>query len=265
MPKLDLNRLAKKVQKSAGDIAKTVSDAASKLPDVKAENVSDTVKDVSSRGQAVLSSMVSRGKEALSRRSEKSEEKVPETENEIVLSPSDALRIIYGLMSIDGNISPEEEDKFALIGKELDPRFDEYKDDLIQGCRAVAANAADPQDHYDLIHEHILEIIKSAVPDYASGIRGKLLLWDLFAIAYSDNHYDETEKRLIRFVSRALHIDQVIAMEMEQALQTMMAIEAEEEWLRTTNRQYRKVEERMNELSDRKQAVMQGIQALIMD
>ena len=49
MPKLDLNRLAKKVQKSAGDIAKTVSDTAGKLPDMKLENVTSAVKDVSVR------------------------------------------------------------------------------------------------------------------------------------------------------------------------------------------------------------------------
>ena len=266
MPKLDLSSIAKKVQKSAGEVTKTVADAAGKLPDVKTENVTDALKEASKKGQAAFSSAVSKGKEVLAGSGEDKAGTVDEeTKREIVLSPKDALQIVYGLMVIDSNISPEEEEKFFLIGKEFDPKFEEYKAELLNECKAWTKEAVDQQDHYDIIHDHIQNIIHSADRNKDEGIRGKLLLWDLFAIAYSDNHYDESEKRLIRFISRSLQIDQVTVMEMEQTLQTVTAIETEMEWLRTTDRQYRKIEERMNELSDRKQAIMQSIQMLITD
>ena len=271
MPKFDLNNLAKKVQKSAGGLAKAVADAAEIMPDVKAEDVTDAVKDATQKGQSVLNSVIARSREALQKKEEEKkakeknagEESAPE--REVCLTPPDALMVIYGLMSIDGSIQAGEADKFDLIGKELDPGYDGYKEELIQKCMLVTKDAADEQDRYDLILGQVSDIIKSAEKSKSAGIRGKLLLWDLYAIAYSDGHYDETEKRLIRFISRLLHIDSVIAMEMEQTLQTMITIEKEEAWLRTTDRQYQIVEARMNELADRKQVVMQGIQALIAD
>ena len=44
-----------------------------------------------------------------------------------------------------------------------------------------------------------------------------------------------------------------------------MAIEDEENWLRNSDRSYAVVEERMKEVEDRKNTIMQGVKALIAD
>ena len=264
MPLFDLNKLAKIVQKSAEGIAKTVSDAAEKLPDIKTDNMTDIMKDMTQKGQSALNSVVAKGKDVLNKKSEAAAEKSGHGKN-ITLSAPDALEIIYCLMAIDGSITPEEEEKFLLIGKELDASFEEYKEELFGKCKELGQGAADEQEYYDILHNHIADIIRSTNQKPETGISGKLLLWDLYAVAYSDEDYSDVERRLIRFICRALNIDNVIALEMEQTIQTMRTIEAEEAWLRTTDRQYKEVESRMNELADRKQAIMQAIHMLILD
>ena len=54
-------------------------------------------------------------------------------------------------------------------------------------------------------------------------------------------------------------------MEMEHTIRSLIAIENEEEWLKSTDRPYKVIEERINELADRKNTIMQGVNALIAD
>ena len=224
-------------------------------------------------GQTAFSSAVAKSKEAAAkleqqaaRKKEADKETVyPLSDGEITLSAKGALQIIYYLMSADGQVAGEEKAEFNLIGKELDPGFAEYRDTIIDQCSSALQDTADKDDYYDTIHDQVSDIIRTAKTNTGDGIRGKLLLWDLYAVAYSDSSYSEEERRLIRTICKALQIDQVVAQEMEQSLRTMRAIENEEQWLKTTNRQYATVEARINELADRKQAVMQGIQMLIAD
>ena len=93
----------------------------------------------------------------------------------------------------------------------------------------------------------------------------KLLLWDLLAVAQSDNRYQEEEAKLIRYIARHLEVDKSIVPEMENASRTLMAIENEITWLKATDRPFGTVEPVMNELSDRKVAIMQGVRDLIND
>jgi len=273
MPLFDLNKIAKQVQKSAGDIAKTVSDTAGKVGEMKQEDMAKAAKKAVQAGQTAFNSAVAKSKEAAAKieqqavrkRETDQEADHPCSEGEITLSANGALQIIYYLMSADGQVAGEEEAEFELIGRELDPGFAEYRDSIIEKCSSAVQDAADKDEYYDIIHDQVSDIIKAANIKSDSGIRGKLLLWDLYAVAYSDNSYSEEERRLIRMICRALQIDQAVALEMEQTLRTMRAIENEEKWLKTTNRQYATVEARMNELADRKQAIMQGIQMLIAD
>ena len=264
----DLNKIAKNVQKSAEGIAKAVTDTIDKAPKV---NVADVMKDATKKGQEALDSIASMGKSIISKpesaenKSEKGSAKQEASSRELIISTEGALKVIYFLMSIDGTISPEEEEKFDSVGQELDPSFDDYKTELLEGCQNVLKDVLVQEDYYDIIYDQVSEVIRSSASEKQEGIRGKLLLWDLYAVAYSDEDYSESEKRLIRAVCRAMHIDAAVALEMEQTLRTILAIEKEENWLKTTTRQYSIVEDRLNELADRKQAIMQGIQMLIAD
>lgn len=270
MALFDLNKVAKKVQKSAEGLKKTVSDTAGKVSEIKTADIGNAVKSAAQAGQAALNTAVAKGKDVaakLDQASEKKEEKgnAAASGGEKILAAADAIKIIYYLMLADGEVSPEEDEKFELIGKELDPNFREYQEALMSGSKESLQGALDKQEYADLIHEQVSDVIRNSDTGSGTGIRGKLLLWDLYAVAYSDTSFSDEEKRFIRFVCRALNIDPVVGQEMEQSLLAITAIEEEERYLRTTNRQYGKVEGRMNELADRKQAVMQGIQMLIID
>ncbi len=297
MALFDLGKIAKKLQEAgeeiaktaadaAGklpdvgkDIAKTVSGAAGKIPDIIPDEVTDVVKNVAQAGQDTLNNVVSSVTGGKSTEEAAEEERLQKELDEMVkaaqnldipdpeetVSVEGALKIIYCLMSVDGNVSPEEQEKFNLIGKEMDSQFTEHMDALIKECKERTKGADDAEERYEIIHDYVSDIIRESKVTNASGIRGKLLLWNLFAVIYSDASYSEEEKRLIRYICRTLRIDKTVSMEMEHTLKSLIAIEKEEDWLKTTTRQYKKVEERLNELADRKNAIMQSVYALIAD
>ena len=101
--------------------------------------------------------------------------------------------------------------------------------------------------------------------DVQDGIRGKVLLWDLMTVSYSDNEKSVAERRLIRYVAESFGIEKTICIEMDQTIQTLIAVEKEIAWLKTTDRPYLEIEARINELADRKNAIMSGVQALLAD
>ena len=96
-------------------------------------------------------------------------------------------------------------------------------------------------------------------------IRPTVLLWDLVSIAFAEKEYSANEKRLIRSVARTLGIDASILKEMESTIQTMTALNEEENVLKTANRRYSEVEPFINEIADRKQTIMQNMRALMLD
>ena len=90
-------------------------------------------------------------------------------------------------------------------------------------------------------------------------------MWDLLTVAYSEGEYSSNEKRLLRFIAKCLGVDYAILLEMEHTVRTLLAIEAEENWLKNTDRSYAVVEERVNELTERKNTIMLGIRTLMVD
>ena len=54
-------------------------------------------------------------------------------------------------------------------------------------------------------------------------------------------------------------------MEMENSLQTMIALETEENWLKSTNRPYAEIQKHLDEIEVRKETVMRSVKALMMD
>jgi hypothetical protein len=62
-----------------------------------------------------------------------------------------------------------------------------------------------------------------------------------------------------------MNIDMSVMLEMEASVQTLLAIRKEEEFLKASNRKYAEVEVHMNEIADRKNVIMQSVQALMTD
>ena len=273
MALFDLKNIKKNIQKSADDLRKTVSDAAENLPDtVKSINVGDSVKDAAHVGQSALGSLVSKGSAAIgdqlskTKKTDAAVKSALETDKagDRIVSVKDSLKLIYCLMAADGSISPEEEEKFQEIGTSLDPDFELWKDALIEDLSMKEAVLTDEEEYFDFIHDYAAEILYKA-EDTGEGIGAKTLIWDLLVMAFSEGDYSANEKRLIRFVAKALKIDLAVPLEMEQTLRTITALNKEEEWLKSTNRPYSVIEEQVNALKERRETILTGVHALMED
>lgn len=286
MALFNLKKLKDTVEKSADSIKKSVSDAAEKMPEsAKNINISESMKDMAGKGQSMMDILKAKGDELVSSRKEKEDETKAAIKNalrdkkggEAVFSVRDALRIMYCMMLIDGNVSEEEEEKFCEIGLACDQDFDACKKQLIDECNGVVQSesaqgidfvsiaSVDSEEYYDQIHDYVGDLIKEENFYQTEGVRAKWLIWNLLAIAYSEGDYSTNERRLMRYIAKKSGVDNTVLLEMEHTFSTLIAIEKEEEWLKSSDRPYKVIEERVVELSNRKNAIMQGINALISD
>ncbi len=175
---------------------------------------------------------------------------------------NNTLKIIYYLMAVDGEIYQGEERKFIEIGIEFDKDFLDKKAIIENECKNQMDKAYDVEDHFEVIKEGIYkELININSND--SMVTPKLLLWDLLSIAYSDNRYSSKERELIKYIARNLDIDKSTFIEMESSIETFIALENEEKWLKTTNKQYSITEEKIIELENRKNTILKSIKELI--
>ncbi len=179
------------------------------------------------------------------------------------ISTKNAIKIFYYLMAVDGEVFHSEDEKFDEIGIEIDPNFAEHKAGIISECKAQMDKVIDPEDYYDVIQDGVEEAI--LIPDTTadSFITPKLLVWDLLTIAYSDEKYDEKERKLLKYIVRKFNIDAAIFLEMENTLQTLMDLEKELNWIKTTNKPYLTIEAHVNELQDRKNCIFESVKDLI--
>ena len=155
--------------------------------------------------------------------------------------------------------------------------FDACKKQLIDECNGVVQSesaqgidfvsiaSVDSEEYYDQIHDYVGDLIKEENFYQTEGVRAKWLIWNLLAIAYSEGDYSTNERRLMRYIAKKSGVDNTVLLEMEHTFSTLIAIEKEEEWLKSSDRPYKVIEERVVELSNRKDTIMQGINALISD
>ena len=179
------------------------------------------------------------------------------------ISTRSALKIIYYLMAVDGEIFHSEEEKYDSIGKELDPDFAQNKDQIVKECQAQLDKVIEAEDFYDVLQDGVEDALLMSRQTADSFITPKLLVWDLLTVAYSDESYDESERKLIKYIVRKTNIDKAVFLEMESSLLTLMDIEKELTWIKTTNRPYLVIEALVNELADRKNVIFESVKDLI--
>ena len=216
-----------------------------KLPDVKAV-VSD-----------VTDSIKKKGKDSAKSKSDS------ETLEIKIISTRSALKIIYYLMAVDGELFHSEEEKFDSIGRELDPDFAEHKEQIIAECQTQLDKVIEPEDFYDVLQDGVEDALLASRQTADSIITPKLLVWNLLTLAYSDEQYDEAERKLIKYIVRKTNIDKAVFLEMESSILTLMDIEKELAWVKTTDRPYLVIEGMVNELADRKNVIFESVKDLI--
>ena len=179
------------------------------------------------------------------------------------IATRNALQIIYYLMAADGTVYHSEEEKFDAIGAALDPNFADSKPAICKDCQAQLEKIIDPEDCYDVLKDGVEDAIQSSNETADTFITPKLLVWDLLTIAYSDESYDETERKLLKYIVRKLQIDKAVFLEMESSILTILDIEKEIAWIKTTDRPYLTIEARVNELTKRQAAIFDSVKDLI--
>ena len=179
------------------------------------------------------------------------------------IATKSALKIIYYLMAADGEIFRSEEEKFDSIGKELDPNFADNKEQIVKECRAQLDKVIDPEDYYDVLQDGVEDALLVSRQTNDTFVTPKLLVWDLLTIAYSDEKYDDAERKLLKYIVRKLNIDRAIFLEMESSILTLMDIEKELAWIKTTSKPYLTIESMVNELADRKNVIFESVKDLI--
>ena len=116
---------------------------------------------------------------------------------------------------------------------------------------------------YDALQDGVEAAIASSQKAVGAYISAKHLVWNLLSVAYSDEKYDDTERRLLKYIVRKLNIDKAVFLEMESSMLTLMDIERELTWIKTTNRPYLTIEAMVNELADRKNVIFESVLDLI--
>ena len=197
----------------------------------------------------------------------KKEDDAPAEEEGILsitsVSTKSALKVFYFLMAADGKLADEEEVKFDLLGHEIAPDYEGLKEQVIADCRVQMDKMIDPEDYNDVIQDGVENALTASVKTEDSFITPKLLVWDLLTIAYSEGEYDERERKLIKYVVRKLNIDKAVFLEMESSIQTLMDLEKEQQWIKTTDRQYLTIEGMVNEIEARKHVIFDSVKELI--
>lgn len=174
-----------------------------------------------------------------------------------------ALKIIYYLMSVDGSVSQEEKDKFDVLGNDFVNDFTGLKEILVEECKVGLVNTIDAEDYYDVVQEAVEDLLLTPIKSDDVCVSSKFVLWNLLAFAYSDENYDEAERRLIKYFVRKLNIDKAIFLELESSLVTLMDLEKELAWIKTTDKPYLTIEAMVKELENRKRVIFESIKDII--
>ena len=181
------------------------------------------------------------------------------------LRVEEALMMIYCLMAVDGVVAKEELEEFDIIGRELIRDFDKYKDYIIKRCVDSLGKASSNEKYQDNLRDFIRDLIVNAQMSNDGSVPGKMLIWNLISVAYSEGDYGEEERSLISFITCLLLIDKTVPEEMDYIFQTVRAIDKEVAWLKSSCKPFAVVEKHLNELSNRRKAVMDGLWALVQD
>ncbi|MGO5054372.1 hypothetical protein ACTQ36_01180 [Holdemanella porci] len=242
MAKIDIGKTLKKTLNEAGNATKKV-----------AETVRDTAKEIDK----------DKVKEIFKKKETKPKETplLPVDVKKIPLYS--ALKIIYYLMSVDGSVSQEEKDKFDVLGNDFVNDFASLKEILVEECKVSVVNTIDAVDYYDVVQEAVEDLLLTPIKSEDVCVSPKFVLWNLLAFAYSDENYAEAERRLIKYFVRKLNIDKAIFLELESSLVTLMDLEKELAWIKTTDKPYLTIEAIVKELENRKRVIFESIKDII--
>ena len=262
----DLQKGFSKIVDEAGNATRTVGETAARVAEnaknVKPEDISkNAAKMVSDAGAAISRHNAERKETQENAKAALNQVRSAEPS----LTVRNTLIIVYLMMSADRRISAEEEQTFDSIARETDPQYEEHRKELIEECDGIIQKAEKAADYSQCLQEHISEAIRQSENAAETAVNGRLMVWNLEAIAYADGVSAAEEQDIIHFTAKELKVDDTVLLEMEAAIRTMLAIDREAQWMKDSSRPYSAVEPQLKELDARKEKIMQGVHALLTD
>lgn len=256
---VDINDLKKTVVDTTNKTISAAKETGEKLVDsakeIDVEEVKNSMSEMASKSAAAVMRLFKNEKES----GKKAKEILSKKQESNLISQQDSLKIIYLTMMVDGIVKQDEEEKFDEILNDAGALLE--KEQIISDCKK-AVEKADAEDLYDYVRTKIANLLEDNDKKDKT-IKPIHLLWDLMVVAHSDEEYSDTEAKLVRFVIKQLAVEDSLALELEHTYHALLAINKEEEYLKQSNRQYKLIEEKLNELSNRKAVLMQSVYDLI--
>ena len=246
---IDLSGVKDKLQETGDAVKETVKKVG--IPKKAEKDLTEESSEADEGGHQVMVAEGGQAKEA------------GDTPRIAAISTRNAIKVIYYLMAADGTIYHGEQEKFDSIASELDPNFVDRREQILVECQSQLDKVIDPEDYCDVLQDGVEDALASSRQTDDTFITPKLLVWDLLTVAYSDESYDDAERRLIKYVVRKTGIDKALFLEMESSILTLRDIEGELSWIKTTDRPYLVIEGMVNELVDRRSVIFESVKDLI--
>ena len=180
------------------------------------------------------------------------------------ISIKSALKAYYFLLAIDGNIDDQEILCFRDICSETDDSADEYLKELISECDEIIKNASG-SEFEEIIQEAFDEAVGEKAIEPQKVIPSRLLLWNMLVLAYANNEYSSSERKMIGHAARILMVEKTVFLEMEQMARTASTLSKERAGYEQSERPYRVIRPIVDELDNRIGTILHAAKCLIYD
>ena len=174
-----------------------------------------------------------------------------------------ALEILYYMIFADKTADAEELEEFERIADSIDPYYSEHRARLMETCKRNVAKARENDSYIDALEVYVAKALTLSQVNNLAYYTPKKIVWNMMIIANADGAFDENERRLVNFAAELLSVEKRDILEMESSCKTLIDLEKETEWIRSSGRPYQVIEEVVNELEDRKTVIMSNVTDLI--
>ncbi len=120
------------------------------------------------------------------------------------------------------------------------------------------------KEYAESLKKGVSEVLfNSVISEEDTLIPPNLLIWDLLAVAYSDECFNVEEQELVNYIVEQFGIDKGIFHEMHSSAETLMDLEKELTWIKSTNKPYLTIEAHVNQINERINTLMDSVKTLI--
>lgn len=175
----------------------------------------------------------------------------------------DDLVLVYLLMSVDGNVSAEEENQFDELLKQSG--FLESKNTVIGNAKDILSSVEpemnDPQNWLQGLHKKYK--LNFALGKRRSKTKFKELLWTMINMTMIDKDFSVNEKKFIDCCCKDWNIEDSLLDEMIEIAKTLYSLYSHLDLLKSVNRPYGEIEPLVNELNVNKAVLEENLKDLI--